>query len=205
MPTTGYYRNARIAVRRKKLFDSVFGCPYEDNPDHEPELINSLKNYVEAGDDIVVVGGGSGTTAVIAAKEAGKGGKVVCFEGSPERYADTKRTIKLNALEDQIEISHSIVGEALRIVGTHEEEISKITETSVEELPPCDVLELDCEGAEKKILENLQIIPDVIIVETHPNKGSGPESIKEILKNKGYIITREYNDISNPVINFEKN
>jgi hypothetical protein len=41
------------------------------------------------------------------------------------------------------------------------------------ELPPCNVLELDCEGAEVEILREMNIQPRVILVETHDHFSAG--------------------------------
>jgi hypothetical protein len=61
-------------------------------------------------------------------------------------------------------------------------------------------LELDCEGAEKEILSEMKIRPDVIIVETHPNFNSGPKIIQEILAQKGYRIVNQLDRGNVPVL-----
>jgi hypothetical protein len=62
------------------------------------------------------------------------------------------------------------------------------------------VLELDCEGAEKEILEKFETKPNVIIVETHPELGTGPEKITKILNEQGYEIVNRINRASVPVL-----
>ena len=58
-----------------------------------------------------------------------------------------------------------------------------------EELPSCDVLELDCEGSEIDILRRMVITPRVIIVEIHPWLFKEPaEWVVENLITQGYEI-----------------
>ena len=52
----------------------------------------------------------------------------------------------------------------------------------------CDVLVMDCEGAEIPILQNLQISPRLIIVEAHPLLNSPKEEVIKLLDKLGYEI-----------------
>jgi hypothetical protein len=70
----------------------------------------------------------------------------------------------------------------------------------VEDLPECDVLEMDCEGAEKEILKKLQIKPRVIIVETHPDFESPPSEIKSILISMNYKVLKTIDRLSVPLL-----
>lgn len=44
------------------------------------------------------------------------------------------------------------------------------------DIPPCNVLKMDCEGAEAYICENLQFIPDYLVCETH-----NPERFQRVI------------------------
>ena len=55
-----------------------------------------------------------------------------------------------------------------------------------EALPPCDVLELDCEGAEVEILSTMTIRPRVILTETHGLYGAPTPRVVELLGKIGY-------------------
>jgi hypothetical protein len=55
-------------------------------------------------------------------------------------------------------------------------------------LPECDVLVLDCEGAEVDILTQMDIWSDVVIVETHGIFDAPAKKIREILVEKGYKV-----------------
>jgi hypothetical protein len=57
------------------------------------------------------------------------------------------------------------------------------------QLPPCDVLQLDCEGAEVEILRELTIQPRLILVETHGLYGAPTDVVASLLENCGYIVS----------------
>jgi len=67
---------------------------------------------------------------------------------------------------------------------------------SAKELKKCNVLEIDCEGAEVDILKELDIKPRVIIVETHPSKGASTKKVSKIMRNRGYRVKVEGEDPS---------
>lgn len=52
------------------------------------------------------------------------------------------------------------------------------------------MLILDCEGSEKSILEGLDMYPNTIICETHPEHGISNQEIIEILEQNTYDTTR---------------
>jgi hypothetical protein len=67
---------------------------------------------------------------------------------------------------------------------------------SPETLPTCDVLQLDCDGAELEILKTLAIEPLVVIVEIYGMYGISEADIDHIMDKKGYAIAgkRTYDD-----------
>lgn len=61
------------------------------------------------------------------------------------------------------------------------------------DLPACDVLELDYEGPELEILQNLEFVPRVAIVELHPWLFDGDvEAVEELLSGMGNTVTNRY-------------
>jgi hypothetical protein len=145
------------------LPDFGFETGYTDEPGYEVALIAALNESVRPGDKVVVVGGGVGVTAVIAAIRAGSSGTVVCFEGSKQYVRHTQETARRNKVTN-IVVRHAIVSKPIAVYG-QESDFGEVV--SPDQLPECDVLELDCEGAEVDILRNMVIRPRVIIVETH--------------------------------------
>jgi hypothetical protein len=94
-------------------------------------------------------------------------------------------------------IKNKIIGKPVHIPGS----ISDLPLTEPSELPACDILELDCEGAESYILKNMTIKPRTIITETHGCYGAPEEEVKSILSKLGYDITsREVLDQSRGIV-----
>ena len=52
----------------------------------------------------------------------------------------------------------------------------------------CNILKMDCEGAELPILQNIKIRPRLIIVEAHPSLNSPKEEVSDLLNKLGYDI-----------------
>jgi Protein-L-isoaspartate(D-aspartate) O-methyltransferase (PCMT) len=164
--------------------DVGYETGYTDEPGYEVALISALNESVRPGDRVVVVGGGVGVTAVIAANLAGSSGTVVCFEGSKQYVRHIQETASRNRVSN-IVVKHAIVSKPIAVYG----KASDFGEVvSPDQLPECDVLELDCEGAEVDILRNMAIRPRVIIVETHGAYGAPTSLVDSTLKELGYAV-----------------
>lgn len=180
------YNGIKVGVAQKS-FDLDFPnykVLYEDIPLYEEALMTGLRKTVRDGDKVVVIGVGYGATVTLAAKRAGLKGEVICFDASRSAIRVAKKTAQLNKVEARISFNHAFVGEVKNMYGSG---MAKVSVTA-DLLPECDVLELDCEGAEKEILEKLKIRPRVILVETHGCYGSPSTKLKEILEQKGYRV-----------------
>ena len=57
------------------------------------------------------------------------------------------------------------------------------------QLPTCNVLEMDCEGAEVEILREMTIQPRVIVVETHGLYGAPTDLVASLLEKRGYVVS----------------
>ena len=124
------------------------------------------REYTRKGDHVVIVGGGYGISAVNSGNIVGSRGAVTVYEGG-NISREIIQLIKWNKLEDIVEVKSKIVGSANELYGGRSKDSVDI---SPAELPSCDVLEMDCEGCEIEILENLNIRPRIIILELHPSK-----------------------------------
>jgi len=157
----------------------------EDNPVKQGGLILAHKKFTKEGDTVVIVGGGNGITTVIASKIAGATGKVIVYEGGTKRVNKIKQTLDLNKITNFTQINHAIVGSEIAVFG----KTSNAVIIPAESLPQCDVLELDCEGAEIGILRNMIIKPRVILVEIHPWLFSeSPDWVTDYLGRLAYEI-----------------
>ena len=173
----------------RMIFDKFLvnhGGPWTfDNPDYEAGLVTGIHEFCRKGDRIVIIGGGVGVTCVIGARTAGESGSVICYEGSWRQIERIKETALINRVAN-VDIVHGIVGENMGVygdVGSHGELVS------AKNLPDCDMLEMDCEGAEGMILDQMNIRPRVILVETHGHLGTPSHLIRNKLEILGYSVS----------------
>jgi len=156
-------------------------------PDHEQAPIRSLRRHVRRGDDVVVVGGGWGVTTVVAARMTHFEGSVTTFEPTSRMLETIERTVTTNRVEDLVTLRHAAIG---RVSDSNEQYFGPVDSESrsPEALPACDVLELDCEGAELSILRELGVAPRLVIVECHPHLGAPEADVRTALDDRGYEV-----------------
>lgn len=190
--------NGVKSSQNQKITDSYLGEYLtqfvSDNPTYEKEYIMAIRKHVSAGDHVILVGGGEGVSTVIAAITAKPDGYVDVFEGSSEEVEKIKETIILNDVSDMISVHHSIVGQEVSLRNPP----NGATLVPTEELPDCDCLGIDADGAEISILDELGIHPPKLVVEHHevPSaKGEPvsfkPEKVRCKIQNLGYQIVEE--------------
>lgn len=173
-----------IPVRASRLGDSLVPWHTRGIPGYENALVEGIQQYVEPGDTVVVVGGGWGVSTVIAARQSGSNGQVITFEGGAETVTKVKDTVQLNNLDDRVSIRHAIVAQAVSLRG----DSGDAQVVSPTDLPDCDVLVLDCEGAEIDILEEMEIRPRAVLVETHGMYDAPEAAVRDKLDCAGYKI-----------------
>jgi hypothetical protein len=138
-----------------------------------------------SGDRVVIVGAGLGVTAVIAASQAAPLGTVQCFEAS-KKYVELAQQTAARNNATNISVEHAVVAKAIFVYGSGNDLGSVIHPSR---LPPCDVLQLDCEGAEVEILSELIIHPRAILVETHGVFGAPTNMVASLLERRGYVVS----------------
>ena len=173
-----------VAVRnRVKLFDID-----DEFSEYEEALVASLRNNVQTGNKVCIVGGGLGVTSVVAANQVGTSGHVRVYEASEQQVNIVEDTIKLNQVENRVEVKHAIVGSYFEESIERYGETGHSTQIPPSELPECDLLELDCEGAELEILDQMEIQPRKLIIETHGFLNAETDNVIDIIENRGYNI-----------------
>jgi len=169
-----------VSRQDAKILDSIIG-----DPTYEYFNVRELRERVRAGDTVAIVGGGMGVTAVVAARQVGPGGSVHVYEAGQETYEQLNQTVTRNGVDDIVESYHAIVGEPgakLRSDAGGPETIGG------SDLPPVDVLEIDCEGAETDVLGAIDTLPETVTVEGHTHYGVSPEELILLFNEKGYEI-----------------
>jgi len=161
--------------------------PTKDDPTYEHIEAEAIKTYSHRGDNVVIIGGGLGVTAVIASRETS--GIINVFEQSEETYEILRGTVDHNDHPGEIKIHHTAVG---KIGGSNfsRQPPTDIERTAPSNLPDADLYEMDCEGAETTILEQMEIRPQRLLIETHSNH----EEVTDLLQNMGYQILEIVSD-----------
>jgi hypothetical protein len=178
----GEYQGYKVPSHR--MLETVIDVKEKNRPNYESGLIDALEKNVQEGDEVVILGGGLGVTAAKASELTGSPSRIKLFEASKKQVQKIRKTLFLNNLEG-VQVEHALVGKNIDVYGS----LDGAKKVRADEIPECDVLEMDIEGSEKEILENLQIRPRTIIVETHGNKGAPTSVVKEKLRNLGYRIS----------------
>lgn len=173
-------------MRRKRYGDTVLPGnwvpqPHDDRRDYESAIVEGLRAHVQSGDHVVIVGGGFGVSAVVAAELVGSTGHVTVYEGDRRSLRRCRRTILMNGYGGRVTLNQEIIGKAVSLDGNA---------MSAEHLPDCDVLELDCEGAELDIIDNITFAPRSFIVESHGFLGAPSSSVMKKISSKGYKVRK---------------
>jgi hypothetical protein len=165
--------NNGVPTKTARLFDRT-----RHRPDCKQGSVDALRQYVRQGDHVVVIGGGDGVTAVIATRRCEQ---VTVYEAAGNMVSVVKETTEINSMDNKITVVHSAVGPTNNVYGDNVG-----SPTSVADLPDCDILELDCKGAEEEIIRNLSFCPRIIIVEAHPQYGVSVDILHSLLSDLGY-------------------
>ena len=181
VPTGDRTRLLDLAVKR------WWADPHRSRPDYESGLVAGMRAHVGPGERVVVVGGGHGVTAAVAALTAGPDGRVEAFEASDAMLPLIRQTLRAAGVAERVVVHHAVVGAAHGVYGA-------TTAAVVTQVPPCDVLVLDCEGAEREILQGLADAPDrprVLLVETHGLYGAPTSDVRALAEGLGYTVVRD--------------
>lgn len=162
--------------------------PVERN-DIKWQARQSVFRYVNNNDKCFCIGGGEGITASHMAE---KGDHVVIAEPAKQMIEKINSTMSLSNHENY-EVKPWL------FYSSPEEDIwgnlhSETEQKTGEDIPKCDVLEMDCEGAELPILRDIEVCPRVLIVEVHCKKGIDYNEVIDTVEEKGYHIDFEYID-----------
>lgn len=190
LPTKGYYQFGGVRVGVPvRAGDAVLPQSWKPNtaankPNYESPLVCALKKHVRKGDKVVIVGGGWGVTTAVAAQQVGEGGSVLTFEGAEQWAERVRETARLNGVEDRVKVVHAVVARAISLRGAQ----GNPKQVAPKDLPPCDVLELDCEGAEVDVLRHMTVAPRVLLVETHGVLGAPTAEVERLLRERSYTV-----------------
>ncbi len=180
---------------------------------YEPSVWHEVMRRLSQAKLFVDIGGHIGLYAICGAQRMPEGGKVVVFEPLPKNGKFLRDNVRLNREDKKIEIRELAVGERSGTASMNENESQATLQadgaivvrisTLDEEFPTetIDVLKIDVEGAEEKVLLGAKSIlanksrkPKSIFIEVHPYAwgafGTRSEDFIKILKDAGYRLRR---------------
>ena len=179
----------------RKPFDRLFDRGTPEHSSFEGGLVSVHREHTRPGEDVTVVGGGFGITTVAA---AAAGARVTVYEASAARLAALRETLRLNGVDpERVTPRRAVVG-TLADAEAEAKGQPLLSSPTVPpaDLLPCDVLELDCEGAERTVLRGLadevtdSAMPRLVAAEVHPIKlGGEPDAVLALLAGLGYEPT----------------
>ncbi len=180
--------------------------------EYEPDVWQSLMSEIRPGDTFADVGTFIGLYALAVARRVGPSGLVVAFEPDPSNHSFTKEHIRLNALEERVELVNAAVSDTIETVPfSLQAESAHISLKQDEDtcLVDCitldhhfaerrlDVLKIDVEGYEEKVLSGATSLlrdehraPRAIYIEVHPyawtEVGTTSDSLLSLLESCNY-------------------
>jgi len=183
----------------RRLFDRVRGLSTPEHTPFEGAGVRLHREHTRPGDRVVVVGGGFGVTAVAALAASDR--RVTVYEPAPDRRGTLRRTVALAGADDgRLDLRPAAVG-GVAPAEAGEKGLEGVSTVAPAGLPPADVLELDCEGAELSVLSGLSApLPRLVSVEVHPLKlEAEPGRVVEALTARGYEPVRWLTHDGQPV------
>lgn len=168
---------ADVPVRCEALLDA------EDyHPDYKRGLMDGIHEHVDDGDVVSLVGAGRGVSTVHCLRAGAD--RVVAYEAARSMLDVAEETVAIEGAIDRVEWRHALVGEAVEVYG----DLAGADVVDPSELGGTDALVLDCEGAERSILDALGDRPPVVVAETHPERGVPTDVTRELLADSGYDV-----------------
>lgn len=152
------------------------------DPGYEAPLCDGIRRHISQGDDVTIIGGGHGVSSLLSLEHSYPDGDVTTIEASEEQAKVISKTIEYAGWNERSTVHHAAVGEIKNAYG----ELGNPESIKPDEIPDCNVLVMDCEGAERQVLQELDITPHTVIVETHGCFGSPTKEAEQKLSEAGY-------------------
>ena len=159
----------------------------KDEPGYEAALVAALNETVRPGDNVIVVGAGPRSNGSRCRIRRWLLGNIQCFEGSEQYVRLAQQTAARNEITN-INVHHAVVAKLIATFGGGvASDLGPVLPPS--QLPTCNVLQMDCEGAEVEILREMTIQPRIIVVETHGLYGAPTDLVASLLEKRGYVVS----------------
>jgi len=171
-------------------YDNHLLDPYffysNDYPNTDFVGFQALRNYVSNGDTVLIIGAGNGVSMTVAARNTCPEGRVVGYEAGRQHTDHARETIAANGYSDCCTVHHAVIGEVNEAWSPPE----SADVVSPSDLPDCEFVQMNCEGAELKILREFDIRPAAMHVQVHECFGAPVDAVEAELDRLGYSIVR---------------
>lgn len=192
--------------------------------EYEPEVWRHLMSAVRPGDVVADVGAYIGLYTIALAKRVGSAGSVIAFEPNPASFNALREHLVLNSISDSVRLVQAAVGASegrapfemrwdqshinRAALGDSPDSVTCITLDGVIGDGHVDVMKIDVEGYEEKVLEGAVGLlsdparrPRAIYIEVHPHLwepfGTTSDSLQTLLSECNYRLL----DLSGGTIN----
>lgn len=190
-----------VSTRRRVLDgllpDAITRYVPSDDPDYEAQYLGCIQRHVTVGEKVVLVGGGEGVSTVVAGNCVGPTGSVTVYEGGHINVDAVAATVRQNGVAHRTSVRHAIVATNINLHSSP----AGAPVVAPSDLPACDTLAIDADGAELPILEGLTNPPQRVIVEHHAVPDDDglavdyrPEVVRNQLADLGFCVVEEVAD-----------
>jgi FkbM family methyltransferase len=184
---------------------------------YEPQKVGAVQRLMPRGGTFIDIGGNKGDFALLAAKIAGAGSRVICVEPEPTNASWIRKSVALNNYN--IEVHEMALsdgkGDAVlhlgKMSGFHtildgvpnHEQVGAVTVKlqtldallSERGIDRVDLIKIDVEGAEMKVLRGAtQTLSRnqnlTLLLDVHPHLGVNPDEVVSFLSSHGFHIYR---------------
>jgi hypothetical protein len=154
-------------------------------------ILLSHDDIYQKNDIILAVGVGSGISLIHNCKKDRVSEAFIGIDGSRDQIEIAKDNARLNKVDfSKFKLIEGYVGNPTNIYGSDNQKTTKIIDINQFNF---DILELDCEGSEIEILQDLTARPRHIIVEMHPIfRSIDIDVFLDSMRNKGYELGKAY-------------
>lgn len=180
MPRKDFRLFNGVKVEENMLFEETLDLTQQNIENFEEKNIEAIQEYLKKDEDITIIGGGYGVTAKYAHQITEDGNGIVkVIEASKSQIEKMQDVKKWNDLD--IELIHGLVGKEVNIYG----EKGQPERIDINEIDS-EVIQMDIEGSECSVLEEMTDGPPKIIIESHGSEGCSSENVENKLKDLDY-------------------
>ena len=94
--------------------------------------------------------------------------------------------MRYNFIPNRVKLRHAVIGDLSESSKKKYGDEKGAEHLTPLDLPLCDVLIMDIEGTETHVLEEMEITPRELVIESHGCLGSTTDQVKSLMESRGY-------------------